>query len=117
MNPYEGDYKKVLFVCSAGLLRSPTAAVVAHHQFGWNTRSCGAYKEYALIPVSSLLCYWADDIYCMEKEHAEIIHKLFKPMHLEYKTFVLNIPDKFPYMDVKLQELIVEKLSNADVRL
>ena len=41
-NPYQGDFKKVLCVCSAGLLRSPTAAwVLSNAPFNFNTREIG----------------------------------------------------------------------------
>ena len=36
-NKYQGKYKKVLCVCSAGLLRSPTAALVLSQEpFNFN---------------------------------------------------------------------------------
>ena len=48
-NPYQGDYHKVLCVCSAGCLRSPTAAVVlAQEPFNFNTRSAGVYDGMAI---------------------------------------------------------------------
>ena len=43
-NIYQGKDKRVLCVCSAGLLRSPTAANVLHKEFGYNTRACGSLK-------------------------------------------------------------------------
>ena len=44
-NPYQGTDKKLLFVCSAGLLRSATAANLFAKK-GYNTRGCGS-AEYA----------------------------------------------------------------------
>ncbi len=41
-NPYQGKYKRVLCVCSAGVLRSATTAVVLSKEpFNFNTRSAG----------------------------------------------------------------------------
>lgn len=42
-NKFQGSYKRVLCVCSAGLLRSPTAALVlSKDPYNFNTRACGA---------------------------------------------------------------------------
>lgn len=49
-NPHQGNFERVLCVCSAGLLRSPTVAVVMA-QHGFNTRAAGLEKDFALIPV------------------------------------------------------------------
>ena len=40
-NPYQGKDKKVLFVCSMGILRSATAARIYANRF--NTRCAGTY--------------------------------------------------------------------------
>ncbi len=67
-NPYQGKSKKVLCLCSAGLLRSPTAANVLHREFGFNTRSAGV-MDYALIPLSEALFLWADEVLVMDIQH------------------------------------------------
>ncbi len=49
-NPHQGSNKKVLCVCSAGLLRSPTLAwILSNEPFNFNTRAVGTSSEYALI--------------------------------------------------------------------
>ena len=53
-NPYQGRAPRWLFVCSAGLLRSPTGAAMAIER-GINARSCGSNFNYALIPCSANL--------------------------------------------------------------
>ena len=65
-NIYQGATKKVLCICSAGLLRSPTAAKVLAEKYGYNTRAAGITTEYALIDMSSVLYEWADEIVVME---------------------------------------------------
>jgi hypothetical protein len=65
----------ILFVCSAGLLRSATAANIFAKR-GWNTRSCGS-MDYALIPISVNLIYWADKIYFMSKVNLEYVRLKF----------------------------------------
>ena len=55
-NHYQGDAKRVLCVCSAGLLRSPTAAfVLSQEPFGFNTRAAGIAEDFALIVVDDVL--------------------------------------------------------------
>ena len=100
-------YKRVLCVCSAGLLRSPTTAVIlAGEPFNFNTRAAGAEEDYALIPVDEVLMKWADEIVCMEDRHAVIINEKF-PNHGK-PLFTLNVPDNYPYRNPKLVELIAE---------
>ncbi len=64
-NPYQGVASRLLFVCTAGLLRSPTAADVATKK-GYNARSCGSNIHMALIPISVNLILWADKIVFMD---------------------------------------------------
>lgn len=66
-NMYQGVATRYLFVCSAGLLRSPTASDVAV-TLGYNARSCGSAK-YALIPISVNLINWANRIFFMEENN------------------------------------------------
>lgn len=61
-NRFQTKTKKVLCVCSAGLLRSPTLANVLNLKYGFNTRPVGADKEFALIPITQALIWWADEI-------------------------------------------------------
>lgn len=69
-NPYQGSARRVLCVCSAGLLRSPTTAVVlANEPFNYNTRAAGTSDEFALVPVDQALLTWANEIVCMQLEH------------------------------------------------
>jgi predicted protein tyrosine phosphatase len=101
-NRFQGKTKKVLCVCSAGLLRSPTAAVVLSQEpFNFNTRAAGLTKEFALIVVDTVLLEWADEIVCMEPEQAATLRRM-----TEKPIFCLNIPDKFAYRDPKLVDMI-----------
>ncbi len=101
-NPYQGDYKRVLCVCSAGLLRSPTTAfVLANKPFNYNTRAAGLIDDYALIPVDNVLLDWADEVVCMTKEQEQDLKtRTDKPV------INLNIPDNFAYRDKRLMELV-----------
>lgn len=101
-NPHQGDMKKILCVCSAGLLRSPS---IAHHlaMHGYNTRAAGVH-DYALIQVDDVLIEWADEIICAETEHMlQIIQRWPK---LKKKVSALEIPDQYQTRDPKLMEII-----------
>lgn len=105
-NPYQGTAKKVLCVCSAGLLRSPTAALVLSKEpFNFNTRSAGAVAEFALIPVDEVLLEWADEVVCMQEAHAEIVRKIGTDKPIK----VLGISDSFNYRDKGLMRIIADK--------
>jgi len=66
-NISQGTQKKIVFVCSVGMLRSATAATIGS-QLGLNTRTCGSSKL-ALIPLSANLIRWADWIVFMKNEN------------------------------------------------
>jgi predicted protein tyrosine phosphatase len=107
-NHFQGKYKRVLCVCSAGLLRSPTAALIlSQPPYNFNTRAAGLTKEFALIPVDRVLLHWADEIVCMNSEQAEQLRNLLgdddKPI------VVLDIEDSYAYRDPELIELIKAK--------
>lgn len=113
-NPYQGQQPRWLFVCSAGLLRSPTGATMAA-RYGINARSCGSNFNYALIPCSANLVSWAEKIVFVNPENLEQLEDNFlgHPHLLEqigYKQIVLNIPDNYEYMDPQLQQAFYEQL-------
>lgn len=113
-NPYQGSSDRWLFVCSAGLLRSPTGAALAI-KHGINARSCGSNFNYALIPCSANLISWADKIIFVNPENLLQLEDNFLGHRdlleqIEQKQIVLNIPDNYEYMDPKLQELFHEQL-------
>lgn len=91
---------RLVFVCSAGMLRSATGAK-AFAARGCNTRSCGTHG-YALIPLSANLIAWADRIYFahMENWHTARIkfaaHADLLAM-MQEKAQVCSIPDVHDY--------------------
>lgn len=114
-NPYQGATKKVLCVCSAGLLRSPTAAVVLSQEpFNFNTRAAGVSDEYALIPVDEVLVTWADEIVCMEDSHRDVLRKQYGEV-IDFKVKVLHIPDAFQYRNKELMKMIKERYETLGV--
>ena len=108
-NMYQGDYKRVLTVCSANMLRSPTIAhVLSAEPYNFNTRSAGS-AGYALIPVTEDLLYWADEIVCADTEHAHHVHKKLMQYNLDRPVIDLKIPDIYEYRNSELIELIKER--------
>jgi predicted protein tyrosine phosphatase len=114
VNPYQGKYRRVLCVCSAGLLRSATAAwVLSQEPFNFNTRSVGVEETYALIPIDPVLLTWADEVVCMTHEHALRIEALMKEHSIEKQIVILGIPDDFGYRDPTLVRRIKESYDAA----
>lgn len=105
-NPYQGRDKKVLFVCSAGILRSATAARIYAKKY--NTRAAGS-EVYALIPISNDLIVWADEIVFVNEanfQSANAQHDLNDVMH---KVKILDIPDQYPHMAPALVKAFEEQ--------
>lgn len=114
-NEYQNikKYKRVLCVCSAGLLRSPTAAfVLSQEPYNFNTRAAGVSSEYALIQIDDALLKWADEIVCMEAEHSHHVKHLIEkllPEGVEKPVYNLGVPDMFKYRDPELIKWIKER--------
>jgi predicted protein tyrosine phosphatase len=98
---YQGADKKVLFVCSAGILRSATAARLYARKY--NTRCCGT-APYALIRLSDNLVAWADEIVFVNDENYQAARCMydFKSINGEKKVVVLDIPDDYAHMHPEL---------------
>lgn len=113
-NPYQGDYPRVLFVCSAGLLRSATGATVGS-KLGYNTRNCGS-EGYALIPLSANLIAWAQKIYFVNEHNFFSALRTFEDNEnllemLKDKSRVLDLEDKYEYMHPELVKVFTELLT------
>jgi predicted protein tyrosine phosphatase len=106
-NPYQGTRKKVLCVCSAGLLRSPTAAFVLSYVFDCNTRAAGITPEFALIPVDRVLLTWADEIVCMDAKQERQLAEMLMEFNMKKTILNLEIPDAFAYRDPVLIDTII----------
>jgi predicted protein tyrosine phosphatase len=107
-NPYQGTDKKVLFVCSMGILRSATGARLYANKY--NTRAAGSWDD-ALIPVTPLLLAWADEVVFVNEENYRGVLAQFGQDALESvpSVRVLDIPDAHPHMHEKLKEAFHEQ--------
>lgn len=103
-----------LFICSAGLQRSPTGAALAIKK-GIDARSCGTSTKYALIPLSANLIKWADKIIFVNMENYEqalISFEDYEALHysLITKSQVLDIQDIYVYNDPDLIILFEQQI-------
>jgi predicted protein tyrosine phosphatase len=105
-NESQGNTKKVLCVCSAGLLRSATLQNTLIREYGYNCRNCGTEESYALIPISEALLLWADEIVFVNKANYRSVEIDLMDLRLDLsKIFVLSIPDKYNFNDPELIEI------------
>lgn len=109
----QGEFTRLLFVCSAGILRSATGANY-YAKLGYNTRCCGT-ADFALIPLSVNLIQWADRIVFVNREnYREAVSKFSRLQDITLKlskSIVLDIPDVFDYNDPSLIFEFKTKLS------
>ena len=104
-NKAQGSYKRVLCVCTGGILRSATAAeILSREPYNMNTRCAGITSEWSLIPVSERLLEWADEIVCFEQWHEAKLRQITdKPIHN------LDIYDGYTFRNPMLVRLICIK--------
>jgi len=100
---------RVLFVCTANKLRSPTAERVFRDWPGIEALSAGTDRD-SVRPLSNELVASVDLIFAMEKHHREWIRKKFKARPGDGKIIVLDIPDEFERDDPVLVQLLQAKV-------
>jgi len=92
---------KLLFVCTAGKLRSPTAEKVFAEWPGLGTRSAGLDAACPQ-PLSAELVAWADRVFVMEPRHRKKVRRRFRDALGRKPLIVLGIPDEYEFMDPAL---------------
>ena len=118
-NVYQLSYPRVLCVCSAGLLRSPTLAwVLSQDPYNCNVRIAGIRPEYALVPVDDVLLAWADHVVCVNRFERELLQPMIdKYPHgdlCKLKIWELKIPDQYPFRHPELVKIIQNQLKSAN---
>jgi predicted protein tyrosine phosphatase len=118
-NNFQGHFPKVLCVCSAGLLRSPTLAyVLSLPPFMYNTRAVGTDAEFALIPIDLAHVAWADQIVVMDEYQKMVVEQLQDELEEQGRGYVvyhrarivvMDVPDQYGYRDPTLVEILTEK--------
>ena len=113
-NPNQGKNKKVLCVCSAGLLRSPTLAwILSNDPFNFNTRAVGTSSEYALIVLDEVQLQWADAVVFVDEDNCRVAKWTYKELIDNMEHHVLKIPDVYGFRHPKLVEIATEQLKEA----
>lgn len=105
-------HRRVLCVCSAGMLRSATMAwVLSNSPYNFNTRACGV-EEFALVRLDEVLYKWADTVVFAQHEHADRAFRLYGK-HKDY--YVVGVPDNYNYRDPELVKLLEMKFENLEL--
>ena len=108
-NPHQGTMPKVLCLCSAGLLRSPTIAWVMSNN-DYNTRAAGIY-DYALVEMDEVLIAWADLIVCANTDvYKNVINKVG-----EKPIYDLKLPDVYGFREKALVTKVKSKLKELEL--
>ena len=95
----------ILFICSRNQWRSPTAEKIWSKHPGIAVRSVGTSPR-ARKTVSAKDIQWAETIFAMEQKHKDRLKADF-PRLMSHKTMhILDIPDKYQFMDTELVELV-----------
>ena len=116
-NEFQGKTKRVLTVCSAGLLRSATLQNFLIREYGYNVRNCGTEESYALIPISEALVVWADEIVFVNAENYRSVESKLKEMDVLNKVYVLDIPDMYEFNNPELVEICKEQYHSKCAKL
>lgn len=111
-NASQGETKKVLTVCSAGLLRSATLQNMLIKEHGYNVRNCGTVESYALIPISEALIKWADEIVFVNNENYQQVKEELEKLNVIHKCYVLDIPDMYEFNNPELLEICKKQYAN-----
>lgn len=99
--------KKVLFICSGNLDRSPTAEELLKGVEGLEVKSAGTLRSAPTV-ISRELVEWADVIFAMEQRHKDVLIRM--DPGAQKKIVVLNIPDRYRKGDLELIGIFKEKL-------
>ncbi len=100
--------RKVLFVCSGNIDRSPTAEALLRGKEGFEVKSAGTWVGAPKV-VSKELMDWADVIFAMEEHHKEALKLI--DVRADVKIVVLGIDDHYVKGDPELTRILKERLS------
>ena len=112
-NRFQGNFKHVLCVCSAGLLRSPTLAeILSQPPYNFNARAVGIAKEFALIPIDMAHVAWADDIVVFNGEQFDAVNELLDCAEMNgfkrANVYIFPVEDVYSFRDPQLVQILKE---------
>jgi predicted protein tyrosine phosphatase len=102
--------QKILFICSANRLRSPTGEQVFSQYPNLEVGSAGLNHD-AVDPLTPEHLAGVDTIFVMEKAHRNKLSKKFKAHLKSARIICLNIPDEFEYMDETLITILKARVT------
>lgn len=100
---------RALFVCGKARMRSPTAADIAREHWGIETDFAGLSND-ADEQLSAEQIAWADTVFVMERRHKARLTDRFGHALRAKKLVVLDVPDRFGYMEAGLVALLKKRL-------
>jgi predicted protein tyrosine phosphatase len=100
--------KKLLFVCSGNVDRSPTGEALFRGKEGFEVKSAGTMASAPMV-ISKKLIDWADIIFVMEDHHKKALKQV--DQGADAKIIVLDIEDNYLKGDRELKRILKEKLS------
>jgi len=100
---------RVLFVCGQNRWRSPTAEQLFMAEPRLECLSAGLNHD-AETPLSAELVEWAELIFVMEREHQRKLKARFGAHLRGARVVCLGIPDRYPFMDPALVQLLTDKV-------
>ena len=99
---------RVLFVCGRNQWRSPTAEKIFSRRPELEVRSRGfSAKSSRVLKAADI--QWAELIFVMEREHAHRLRSKFRDVLKGKIVSVLQIPDRYRFMDPELVDLLETK--------
>lgn len=99
--------RKILFVCTGNVDRSPTAEALFKNVKGLEVKSAGTSIA-ANIPLTKGLIKWADEIYVMEFKHQQVVLEMVPSAWKKVES--LEIPDIYFRDQPELKQLLLEKM-------
>ncbi len=106
----ENQPTKALFLCGKARMRSPTAADLANRLDGVEADFAGLSND-ADEKLSREQVAWAEVICVMEPRQKKRLTTMFGRHLAKTRLVVLNIPDRFDYMDQELVDLLTPKIA------
>jgi len=102
--------KKILFVCQANRLRSPTAEIICQGIPGLEAKSAGLSAT-AVNTVTREMVEWADVVFVMERRQRNRLHELIGDLYDTKRIICLYIPDEYEYMEPGLVSILKSRLT------
>lgn len=102
--------QRLLFICSANRLRSPTAEQVFSEYPQVEAYSAGLSHD-AVDPLTAEHLEGIDIVFVMEKAHRNKLSKKFKAHLKSARVICLNIPDEFEFMQPELIAMLKARVT------